>query len=701
VDSQDPSIEEKLVPFVEGALAEADRREVLQALPNQPALNQEVRQLREAIMALRGQAARGLKYQSPVEAPAEQVVDFALNGEQWSRQSSRQFQLHLLESSSLASELEILRELEQDLEQRVEPSKAIPEMPAALRQAIQETYGKPPADPAWRRAAAAIVAWTSGFNLKIASAAVAGCVLVVGGLSLARYNHNRMQPAAGDLAMSTPAPAASASPTAVAAAPQAPPAGQVALLKEKVLPEDLPGLSRRLYYKGVTHSYQDGQIYVAQADFDKAWSALQMNNEKATTVKGLKTGGVPQPVAVADSPSNGTNLLDGVIGQLPKNENKSVGSPKPSVSDSPTGTLSGGLADKRPAPQVAVAINQPAAPESSQGGGYSAPASAPATYAPAQRQSEPALERPVVAREGTSGRNSVPVAHHDPVQPATRPAAHAAQAEAQPYQSARSMPTAGKDQGTVAYHTEAPKPQPKIGQVFQSQARKEAAPARRADQLATYSSGSEAPPIEALQKPANPEPAAEVKAKTQTIQPAAPPPPVTSMANAKPELPTEEESGPAPNQVAFDQKKSSENERDKQERGNEESRSNRNRVSPSEDGFSRSQAAQTKQSSADNAGSSRAPMSAPGGRAGMVRDESFQVQAGAPFEVAMLPVAKKLVEDLVGESKVQMDRKEDGHLKVTIRPARTLSPQEVDTLRKTVREKLELKVEDTIVIYQP
>ncbi len=28
----------------------------------------------------------------------------------------------------------------------------------------------------------------------------------------------------------------------------------------------------------------------------------------------------------------------------------------------------------------------------------------------------------------------------------------------------------------------------------------------------------------------------------------------------------------------------------------------------------------------------------------------------------------------MGESKVQMDRKEDGHLKVTIRPARTLSP---------------------------
>lgn len=724
MDSQDP-IEEKLVPFVEGALAEADRREVLQALPNQPALNQEVRQLREAIMALRGQASRGLKYQSPVEAPAEQVVDFALNGEHWSRQSSKQFQLHLLESSSLASELEILRELEQDLEQRVEPSKSIPEMPAALRQAIQETYGKPPADPAWKRAAAAIVAWTAGLNLKIASAAVAGCVLVVGGLSLARFNHNRMQPSSGNLAMSTPAAtaAASATPTtAVAAAPQAPPPGQVALLKEKVLPEDLPGLSRRLYYKGVTHSYQDGQIYVAQADFDKAWSALQMNNEKATSVKGLKTGGVPQQVASADSTGNGTNLLDGVIGQLPKNDNKGVKTVKPSAGDSPSGALTGGLAEKRPDPQVAVAISQPAAPESSQsGGGYNAPDPAPAAYAPpADRQAEPAVERPVVPREGTAPtRRSVPVTHRDPVRPVSRPVDVPLHNEAPPQQMARydAPPRAGKDQGyTAEVAPTKPQAQRKLGQVFQSsQSRKEVA-IQHSNQLPTYNSGpaSEAPPIQALQKPSNPEPAPELKAneaKAKPVQaaapvPAAPPPPapVTGVSNANMDVNTEEENVPPPHQVAFDNKKSEkiENERDKQqEKTNDELRTSRNRAS--DDGLARSQASQTKQTTAfgDNAGASRAPMSAAGGRAGMVRDESFQVQAGAPFEVAMLPVAKKLVEDLVGESKVQMDRKEDGHLKVTIRPARTLSPQEVDTLRKTVREKLELKVEDTIVIYQP
>jgi len=82
-------------------------------------------------------------------------------------------------------------------------------------------------------------------------------------------------------------------------------------------------------------------------------------------------------------------------------------------------------------------------------------------------------------------------------------------------------------------------------------------------------------------------------------------------------------------------------------------------------------------------------------------DEAFEVQGNAPFEVAMLPVAKKLVEEIVGEAKVQMERKEDGHLLVTIRPARSLSAQEVDKLRKVVREKLELEDEDTVVIRQP
>ncbi len=708
MDSQDSSIEEKLVPFVEGALAEADRREVLQALPSQPALNQEVRQLREAIMALRGQAARGLSYQSPVDAPPEQVVDFALQGDQWSRQAGRQFQLHLMESTRLKEELEILRELEQDLQQRVEPSKAVPEMPAALRQAIQETYGKPPADPAWKRAAAAIVAWTAGLNLKVASAAVAGCVLVVGAVSIARLNHQSTRPAGNTVAVATTAPVASSSTPALAAAsvtPEPAPAGQVALLNEKVLPGDLPSLSRRLWDKHVSHSYRDGQIYVAQADFDKAWAALQINNEKVTGSKALKTGAV----AVND---RRTNLLDGVIGQLPPGDRKetevkvkqplparpSVPAPNPDPAPAPV-AQSGGMVGVVPDPKAAVAIDLPAQPEVSQGSYAPAPAPyLPSPSAPARYDAAPHRER--------NRANDAVVPRHTAPAPAPvrepRTAAGAAQTTAAPAQMARTGPAPqapAKD--TAAPGGSAPT---QIGHVFQPKKRSESDAAKnrpRQQQVAVAQpdepADAPAPAIEELRKPAAaPRPISNPRPKPAISAPPPPPAPVTSpavVANAsQPSM--EEEVPPIPRSALPEQRKS-EAPRDK---GDAEDFRSAGRADQarSDDSLARRPS-----SAAETTGSSRATQGALASNRSVTRDEGFQVQAGAPFEVAMLPVAKKLVEDLVGEAKVQMERKEDGHLLVTIRPARSLSPQEVDKLRKVVREKLELKEEDTVVIRQP
>ena len=81
--------------------------------------------------------------------------------------------------------------------------------------------------------------------------------------------------------------------------------------------------------------------------------------------------------------------------------------------------------------------------------------------------------------------------------------------------------------------------------------------------------------------------------------------------------------------------------------------------------------------------------------------DHFEVKAGQPFEVAMLPVAKKVVTDLVGDAKVKMERKEDGSLLVTVLPQRALTPVEIDSLRKELRKKLALKDEDTVVVRQP
>ncbi|MBT9588755.1 hypothetical protein IV102_35805 [bacterium] len=710
MDSQEPTIEEKLVPFVEGALAEADRREVLQALPNSPALNQEVRQLRETILMLRTQAARGMTYQSPVEAPAEQVVDFALQSEQWSRPSSRQFQLHMLESSSLAEELSILKELEQDLQQRVEPSKAIPEMPAALRAAIQEAYGRPAAEPAWKKTLAAMVAWMAGMNLKVAAAAVASCVVIAGGIGMGRYAHQQMQVPAtgGKVAVITPSEATpSSTPAGLAAAA---PVGQVALLKDKVLPEDLPGLSRRLWQKQVSHSYRDGQIYVAQADYEKAWGALQLNPEKIAMAQPLKTGSVP----VEDKK---TNLLDGVIGMVPESAPRPEDKGKASrpVSEAKKTDL------VEPSPAAAVAVHLPAPPEASAGqpgddANYNiAPEPDRRQVGGSARSPVVPLERePVVAtrrQDQPSDHAAQPEQRQAAQRPAPVPAAIPIQESYRPSQMAKAEPPTAQRSAPIARpitsepQVQAEKvasPPSKMKTVFQGNRK------RAADTVPGYTSPSKneeyiAPAVQPIQKPAYAAPKSPIPAPVN---------PYLANKESKPDLKTDEEDPvpqPASVSVAVSPAQVSTEPKDEAPRataavshpeGAASTLASNAGPRPDTKATGGEGAVQTSPA-ANQRGVAASRVPRDGALAKQQSDEAFEVQGNAPFEVAMLPVAKKLVEEIVGEAKVQMERKEDGHLLVTIRPARSLSAQEVDKLRKVVREKLELEDEDTVVIRQP
>jgi hypothetical protein len=706
VDSLEPTIEEKLVPFVEGALAEADRREVMQALPNSPALTQEVRLLREAILLLRTQAARGMTYHSPVEAPPEQVVDFALQGDQWSRQSSRQFQLHMLESSSLSEELEILKELEQDLQQRAESSKPVPEMSAALRAAIQEAYGRPAPEPGWKKTMAALVAWMAGMNLKVAAAAVASCVVVAAGVGMGRYAHQQMQvPAQGGTVAVADRSSASPSPAAAVFA-AATPAGQVALLKEKVLPEDLPGLSRRLWQKQVSHSYRDGQIYVAQADYEKAWGALQLNPEKIAVAHPLRTGAVPPE-------EKKTNLLDGVIGMVPN----AAPAPKPVVPKdrAAAGAASQPLANKadtaEPSPAAAVAVHLPSAPEASQGG--------PGDDANYQ-----------VAPEGDRGpvgpvADRATAAQRSPDAP--RPAIVPSQDSYRPSQMARPAPTEKRRQvaapePVVRQEVADPPASSKMKSVFQGNRKRQATP----DPRNYVAPKNEAPVVVESVAPA----VQPISRPNVAVQRDLADKPSPSLANSHvgvkesgPDGQLEEEAPPlpqpanlpaysppaVPSQIALESKgvPSGQAPVDEALRGGVAS-------APRAETSSSPPAVASGGRVAAKVAGGEAPAAVPAQRASNVNlgrtapgatlaksDEGYTVQANAPFEVAMLPVAKKLIEELVGDSKVQMERKEDGHILVTIRPARSLSPQEVDKLRKVVREKLELEDEDTVVIRQP
>lgn len=648
MESQEPAIEEKLVPFVEGALAEADRREVLQALPNYPALNHEVKQLRETILLLRTQAAQGLTYHSSVETPADQVVDYVLQGDQWNRQASRQFQLQMLESGFLADEVALLRELEQDLQQQVAAAQPVPPMSQALRASFLEAYGKPQEDPAWKRSMAVMLAWMSGLNLKVASAAVAGTAILVGGVSLGRYAHQQIQSSSSTKTVAVASPTASpggATPAPVADAPK----GQVALLEEKVHPEDLPRLSRLLWQKQVSHSYRDGQIFVAQGDVERAWGALSMN-EKVAAATALKTAPVPE--------DKKTNLLDGIIGALPENKPATAPAKASPPTAAPAKAAAKATAPPEPDPAPAagpaplpraaeVAIHLPAEPEATRVENYS-------YYREAQpRDAVPAATRaaePAPVRQATEA--------------VSRPAPPVVEEKLRPTQMARLPEPEAPSAGASRASGSAEGGQRSRPQVRQSDGPKEAV----------------APPVQALAPKAAPPGGGRVErapvgqvASSQGRR-------VESAVNLKVEADSPD---PVPsNVVVSDALEAGGEDRAKKDKGV-------TKPAPSVTAINQVPAGM------------RPVPKLPASGAADESDGAFKVKAGDPFEVAMLPIAKKLVEDMVGEAKVQMERQEDGHLLVTIRPARSLTPQEVEKLRKLIRTKLELKDEDTVVIRQP
>ncbi len=163
MDCKQPTISEKLVPFVEGALADADRKEVQEHLPDCEACTAEVRMLRETIQHLRAGTTAGLSYRPGTNLAPEALVEYALFGEEMSPEIRRRTQLTVLESTQLQSELSLLHDLERALGEKPEPEKVAIGMPQALRAAIAKTYGTGPvlAVPAWKLQ---LIAWRRSWS---------------------------------------------------------------------------------------------------------------------------------------------------------------------------------------------------------------------------------------------------------------------------------------------------------------------------------------------------------------------------------------------------------------------------------------------------------------------------------------------------------------------------------------------------------
>jgi hypothetical protein len=294
MECQRQSIAEKLVPYIEGALADVDRREVHEHLQECQMCNQEFRSLRDVVSCLRNRVGHTLHYLPAISLSPDDVVDYALDAGRLSETTRRRIQLQLVESLDSQQEVEWLRELEQDLD-RVETISP-PPFPATLSKALDAAYG------AEGRKVVSVfpLNFTKPDFLKrvqprYLAAGLAG--LLFTGMAahsmLGNSGHSSVATTAGSVVntadKSDMASPASASPAAASATPVSS-KDEVALLPEKVHPDDLPRLSRLLWDKKVAHSYRDGQIYVAGEDVEMAWSALRMNEGRQVAAAELKAG---------------------------------------------------------------------------------------------------------------------------------------------------------------------------------------------------------------------------------------------------------------------------------------------------------------------------------------------------------------------------------------------------------------------------
>lgn len=105
-------------------------------------------------------------------------------------------------------------------------------------------------------------------------------------------------------------------------------------------------------------------------------------------------------------------------------------------------------------------------------------------------------------------------------------------------------------------------------------------------------------------------------------------------------------------------------------------------------------------SNVGSVGTTNAPATGMQGGAGG-RAPANRMDDVAVADSALLTQARKVASEAVGESSVSIDKKDDGSVIVTVRSGRTLTSQEMDQLRKALRQKLSLADSDTVVIRQP
>jgi len=626
---EQPTIAEKLVPYVEGALAEPDRSEVLEHLRSCEACANEVRLLKSSILALRQAFSRATQYRPLTHISAEDLERFAFEPETLTADVMRSVKLHLAECGECEQEVAMLREMEQELAEKVEPVRAPEALPAALREAVARQFGAvrtvqaaPEARRPWMESFLAFFASLSPKPLLAAGGAMV--VLFVG----MQFVQNLPEAGAPAAVTTTTDSRQVAERQEVAATPAAPAFGnsrEVALLPGRVDSGELPGFSRKLWEAKVSHSYRDGQIFVSAEDVDKARKALQI---------------LPREVAAVDLDLDAKQKAQARAAAPPKEaaEERPADEVQPAVE-----TTQPGLAEAR------VATYDAASRDRATGGGKSDSGKVEASAAAA---APPPKAKPAV------------VAKADPPKPA-RPAA----APAPPVVAmAKKGPAPGTE--TVAVLT----PKDKSGSF--ANPRQQRAPLPIQQQVAVAPNtvvlrGGADDPIAQLPVRSGSE---ESKAGAESPDAGVRPAPVEP---AEREGYATQSAAPPAGEVRRESKE-----------GQALARSN------SQNAGAVPYANVGQVGTARNAPASTMP------NAG-VQAPANRMDDMAVADSALATHARKVASEAIGESTVTVDKRDDGSVVVIVRSGRTLSSQEMDQLRKALRQKLSLADSDTVVIRQP
>ena len=267
---ENQTIAEMLVPYVEGALAEADRLEVTEHLRHCLSCRDEARRLREGILAVRHLFASGYRPRLLHHIAVEEIVAFSVDPGSLSDSVRQNLELHLLECEACSQEVALLQGLHRELEGRVSPGASPLLLPRALREEVERVFPGAAATSASSQVAQdlpmveRLAALWSRFNWRPALATIGAALLLTVGFLFTSSGPSQ------DVAVKS----AFSPPVSVQGLPSSPspaPAEVALTLSPGQIEQVAPLLDR----EGVPWQNRGGIIYVLSADLQKARNLVE------------------------------------------------------------------------------------------------------------------------------------------------------------------------------------------------------------------------------------------------------------------------------------------------------------------------------------------------------------------------------------------------------------------------------------------